>query len=629
MIIQKKELPNKIRFFLLEDSLINSDLIIKFKNYGAALDKYYNIYGFQHLLEHTIFANKNLNIPFNGYTTFSDMFVTLDLNDKYYSNDSSINLLKKWLFKNNIFNKIDLSVNFPINNIKKYMSEINNEYIYRQTLNIPWPLNMFLLSNGESHSFCGTDTTFYNKENDIQKILSNPISILPDDVIIFLRKSKSFYYPYLKEIFSQIKRIKRENIVLPIETTPYDNKIININYNSSNQLTFVINKDLVESSEILLLIKSFFPFFSYEDNIYLNNYFVYFSFTDFDSLYQFMEIIKNDLLKLFDNNELIYTFLDEFTIDNYSDNTIDLINSRQNMKYSFKNYFTKHKYEVLNFMNIIKNLISENKFIINSKKDALHNKITEMDERYQEYPIILNDDYIFNISIKNGEINNLTFFNKENIQNNYVRYNDNRDKLKLERNIKNELFCNPNKMSKKIIKYNEPGNISTKCTPKIYYLALLNHFLSNYTKLEQSIQDILYYKTFHTKFNKNLKIKLSNQIKEINTEFDFVFCAIKLKKSNVEIIFNERYSIQELIKREGYAYYLNADKFLFNNYGILFFFTQTTKENFNKIINIIKSSLITRGINQSEYYFIKSYKNKMTSINYDNIIKRNTNIVKF
>ncbi len=119
IIINKKVLKNDVTILIVEDSLLDYNFTIKFNNYGAILDKYNEVYGLQHLLEHAIFYNaKDLNLDYNAQTSMHYMAVQLHLTD---NKELGLYYIKKWLFKNNDFQRIDFSKNLTYEDVRRYI----------------------------------------------------------------------------------------------------------------------------------------------------------------------------------------------------------------------------------------------------------------------------------------------------------------------------------------------------------------------------------------------------------------------------------------------------------------------------------------------------------------------------
>lgn len=622
-IIQKEIFPNKIVFFIIDDNLLSFDLIIKFKNYGSALDKHYGVSGFQHLLEHAIFyQDKNLNIPYNASTTPNYMSLELGLTSNQFkpNNDPSILILKKWLFQNNDFTRVNLSRNISLEDINNYIKELDNEYLFRSYLDVPWDLQTFLLTNGGMHYFGGNKYTFEEKQQQIFKLLTNPYPISPENIVIFLKKSKQNYFSTLRNIFINLKPIKTPKISLSYEPDNYYNKIIQINNGNTNQLIFTIQKQLIKNIDILFIIKFLYPFFSFEINDYISQYYISFSFIKFHDLYKFMFLLENSFTELFKlkMNDYPYFSIDEMILDLYPNSILNLFNDKKLNSRTNGFFINQYIDDIKGVFHLFYTKLLNKEFIINSTKQYLYNNITDTKEKYFITPINFNDDYFYDFFYYNYDINNIVYQIK-----NHNQYN-----IKLKKNIninikKNKILCFPNhniiNMNKNIVTnyslhylINDLKFFDKKKVMRphldLYFESLIAYFISPTNSLETSIIEVLQNKIKINNIDKNINIKLNNNTYDIKTEFDFLFVAVKAKIPDIKKITHISINIQEQIKRKGLSYYLGLTSFLFKSYGILFFFTNSRKEGFDPLINVIKSSIISNNIKNFNCCIVKSNK---------------------
>lgn len=225
-----KHIKNGIKIYLVQDHLLENDLIIKLKNYGAVIDHHFNVIGFQHLLEHCFFfQSDDYNLRSNAATSFSDMSIEVSFQDrKVYSNNPTLLMIKKWFFKNNDYTHLNFSRNLTTDEVKKYINELDNESIYRDLLVIPWALQNFFISNKEYHYFGGNRQSFLNKEDDIVSFLKNPLPVPIEDISIYLRMSSYPFYSEIVNIFDKLKPISRPNLSFSYNKQDFFNKVVQI-----------------------------------------------------------------------------------------------------------------------------------------------------------------------------------------------------------------------------------------------------------------------------------------------------------------------------------------------------------------------------------------------------------------
>lgn len=639
-MIKKKYLSNNILIYILNDkyfqNYIKDDLIIKFNNYGAMLDIKNNIYGMQHLLEHAIFEKyRNLNVYTNASTSVNDMTIELNFSKEYkITEDPCIKFIKKCLFKNNDYTKINLSRELNEKEIRQYVNELNAEYMYRSNLPIPWNLQTLIYSNSDVSYFGGNNNTFKNKIKNIQKYLKNPTHINPKDIVIILKKSKIIYLEIIEKIFEQIKKIDSPKLELNIKPENYYNKIIKINEAETNQISFLIyKKDLNYKYDILYIIEILYPFFSFEIST-LNEIFLTFLFSDLFSLFNFFNILKFFLfekLSLKSFNFLLLFELNYFMLNNYFPDKIinKFFNERKNITYA--EYYNENETDIKIFFKFLSNLIKEKKFFLNTTKDFVYNK---------ECNISLEKILLIDTNI----INN--FFLNKNLENfNIIKYIKDKFYSSTFKNIKH---CNNLKCFNKILMINENDNWIKnsndfrtfsfdvkngkliKCNTfienyKISYLVYINSlilFFSNpiFDKFQNCLEYVSKNKdlgNFIDSYFKDINLKFSKKNFLIHTGYDFIFCVVKINKKNINKILNLNANIEENLKRLGLAYYLEMVVYNLKNFCLLFFFTQSDKENSIQIYNVIKNILNLNYIKNEIIYVIseKSFELDLKSLN--------------
>lgn len=596
-------LDNGVKIYIVPDNYIDYDYIVKFNNYGSNLDKYINIYGFQHLLEHCIFYNyKNLNIFSNASTCPTYMSVEFNIP---YKNFDFVNLLKHWIFSNDNLKEINLVRNIKLEEINYYINELNSEYEFRSLLNIPWELQTFLLTNGQVHYFGGNNFTLSKKNKEIQKRLSKPVKIPPEDVTIFIKKSQSNLYNKTRDLFSHLVPFKNK-ISISYDEKNFYGQTIQINTGNTNSLVFLIYKKKYPDIILLYYIKTLYPFLNFYHDDITNAYYVYCTFTNINDLYSLYTLLKHrqyDFLNLDKLNRYINIHIDILNIDRIPENVLKYISNE-----TYASLFNKNKENILNFFKYLTELIEAKRYFLNLTKQYMYNNTTDYTkEKYYITKTNFFEDFFYSYYSREFNILNYLYYLKtKNI------------------NIAtNKFFCRPTCSKLNIIKnrnvkfhntllYLENNN---KLDFTIYIKALINHFIDfSSNSLQDSINKILENKI--QKYS-NHEIILTNKIFKIKTEYDFFFSVFKLQKKESKNIDYTLVNLEEFLKRNGICYYIESCLVKFGQFDVLFIYTTINQDKFKTIINNIL------GFMNSNYYKInvdivlsyKSFQKNLSSVN--------------
>lgn len=594
-----KPLENGIKFYIVQDHLIENDLIIKLKNYGALIDHHFNIIGFQHLLEHCFFfQTDNYNIGSNASTSFSDMNLELGFVDKkVYKNNPSLLMLRKWFFKNNDYTRLDFSRNLTIEEVKKYINELDNEFIYRDLLTIPWALQTFFISNKDYHYFGGNRRSFLNKEKAIVDFLKKPLPIPLEDISIYLRMSAYPFYSEIANIFKHIKHVSRPKISFSYNKEEYFNKVVQINRIDRSELIFIIDKNLITIDD-LLKVSLLFPNFSFVENVYVKEYYISFYYNNINDLCQIVMALEKSptlFLQPYLNQEEIYDFvlyLEMFDI--ISDNILSYVSKPKLI--SCIDYYNKENKTITYFLNLLNSAIINREYIINTKIDNFYKYQTVINEPYNIFDINFNFNNLYNIPLIPQY--NLWKVNSDN---------------KCKREFPHMLIDLTNK-EEKLDKFKFIGRKFKIRKPSIffYFESLILYFsTSNFSDLGSVIK--MMQKQIHGdvfKIQSDNHVMLTNKEQLIKTEYDFLFICIQIPNRHIENVYVYVTNLTHRLKKLGLLYYLECSTVKFDKKTLIFFFTSCHKESMDTISNYIKATFVSNNINftfnivKSEHSFI-------------------------
>lgn len=585
-------LDNGVKIYFLPDNCLNYDYTIKFNNYGSNLDKYNDIYGFQHLLEHSIFYNyRNLNMTSNASTCPTYMTIEFDIPTNKDFNLKT--LLYNWIFKNDDNTEINISRNIPREDIIKYIKELNSEYEYRNLLYLSWEIQTFLLTNGNIHYFGGNNITFSDKIDKIKKKLLSPVKIPPKDISIFIKNSKNNLYKQTRSIFSDIKEFKN-NISIQYEGKQFYNKAIQINQGKTNSLVFLHFKKDFFDLEILYIISILYPFFDILHDDITNAYYVYFWFNKINDLYTFYTILKNkdyqdlylDTINSSISNNIYFLNLDTIPT------SINIINE------TYASFFNKNRSRIINYFKLLSTLLEKKYFYLNLTKQYMFNATTNITkEKYYITTANFFEDYFYSY-----------YTNKFNIYD-YIKKNKNVNQFYCKG------LCNKSLCDKGLyITKDRHNNICFSKNPNklnfiVYMQSLMYHFVNFYTEtLDECIRNILNdeYKYLY-KNDSSHEIILSNKIFNINTEYDFFFSVFKLHNDDNKNTFTTIINLQDFLKHKGICYYIDYNVFNFKNSNICFITTTIDNNLFNKLYNNIIHFLKSNNY-KINYDIVLSYK---------------------
>lgn len=607
-----KHIKNGIKIYLVQDHLLENDLIIKLKNYGAVIDHHFNVIGFQHLLEHCFFfQSDDYNLRSNAATSFSDMSIEVSFQDrKVYSNNPTLLMIKKWFFKNNDYTHLNFSRNLTTDEVKKYINELDNESIYRDLLVIPWALQNFFISNKEYHYFGGNRQSFLNKEDDIVSFLKNPLPVPIEDISIYLRMSSYPFYSEIVNIFDKLKPIPRPNLSFSYNKQDFFNKVVQINRSDLNELIFIIDKDLITTKD-LIKMSLLFNNFSFTENSYINEYYISFSYSKINDLCQMiMALEKSPILFLqpYLSKDIISDSILYYEMFDIIPNDVIYYLSSSQFITRF-DFYDKENKAINNFLNLLNLAILNKEYIINTKID-----------NFYKYQTIINEPYnIFDI---NFNFNN--FYNSPLISNNNL--------WKINSQTKCNRVSNINKvdLSKQTIDFDNfryIGKQPKDNKPSIYFYfeSLILYFSTpNFTDLKsiitgfqkQMYQNIL---KIHPKNN----IVLTNKEYIIKTEYNFLLSCFQIPNKYIEILNDYKTNLTHRLKKLGLLYHLESVLVKFDKKSLLFFYTSCHKEGMDSISNYIKSSFVSNNI-PFTFNIIKSeqsFINDLSSIQKEIIMK--------
>lgn len=607
-----KHIKNGIKIYLVEDHLLENDLIIKLKNYGAIIDHHFNVIGFQHLLEHCFFfQNDDYNLRSNAATTFADMSIEVSFQDrKVYANNPTLLMIKKWFFKNNDYTHLNFSRDLTIDEVRKYINELDNESIYRDLLVIPWALQNFFISNKEYHYFGGNRRSFLNKEEDIISFLKNPLPVPIEDISIYIRMSSYPFYSEIVNIFNKLKPISRPSISFSYNKQDFFNKVVQINRSDLNELIFIIDKDLISIND-LVKMTLLFNNFSFTENSYINEYYISFSYSKINDLCQMIIALEKSpilFLQPYLSNDIISDSILYFEMFDIIPN--DVISYLSTSQFITRFDFYDKENKIINhFLNLLNLAILNKEYIINTKIDNFYKYQTSINEPYN----------IFDI---NFNFNN--FYNSPLISNNNIWKINSETKCNRSSNI------NKVDLSKQSIEYDNfryIGKQPKDNKPSIYFYfeALILYFSTpNFSSLKnivtgfqkQSYQSIL-------KIQPKNNIILSNKEHIIKTEYDFLLACFQIPNKYIDILNDYKTNLTHRLKKLGLLYHLESVLVKFNKKSLIFFYTSCHKEGMNTISNHIKSSLVSNNI-PFAFNIIKSERsffNDLSSVQKEIIMK--------
>ncbi|QKE44578.1 putative metalloprotease [Yalta virus] len=597
-----KPLENGIKFYIVQDHLIENDLIIKLKNYGALIDHHLNIIGFQHLLEHCLFfQTDNYNLGSNASTSFSDMNLEIGFVDKkVYRNNPSLLMLRKWFFKNDDYTHLDFSRNLTVEEVRKYINELDNEFIYRDLLTIPWPLQTFFISNKEYHYFGGNRRSFLNKEKDIVDFLKKPLPIPLEDISIYLRASAFPFYSEVANIFKYIEPISRPNISFSYNKEEFFNKVVQINRIDRSELIFIIDKNLITSND-LLKISLLFPNFSFVENVYVKEYYISFYYNTINDLCQIIMALEKSphlFLQPYLSQGDIYDFILYFEMfDIISDDILSYISRPKLM--SCIEYYNKESKVILYFLKLLNMAILDREYIINTKIDNFYKYQTLISEPYNIFDINFNFNNFYNIPLISQD--NLWKINssikcKRDFQNKFIDLTNKTEKLEMFKHIGRRFKCN-------------------KPSIYFYFESLILYFAtSNFSDLK-SVITLMQKQTYNDflKIQPQNSVVLTNKEQMIKTEYDFFFMCVQISNRYLDNVCVYTTNLTHRLKKLGLLYNLETSTIKFDKKSLIFFFTSCHKESMNIISNYIKATFVSNNINFT-FNVIKSERSFITDI---------------
>lgn len=636
-MIKKKNFSNNIILYVLNDKyfkeVFKNDFTIVFTNYGAILDIKHKIYGIQHLLEHAIFENyRNLNVYANASTSVNDMSLELNFSKNYKkTDDPCLKFVRKCLFENNNFTKINVSRDLTDERIKHYINELDAEHIFRSTLNASWNLEMFVYSNKDVVYFGGNKNTFENKVQNIKAYLKKPEPIDPSDIVLFLKRSKLEYLEEIEKIFSQIKPINKKKLELKINPEKYYNKIFKTTNVETNQISFIINKsDVKHNFKILFVLMILYPFFYFEINS-LDEIFVSFVFKNIFSLFNFFNILKYKILNRLSLEDFDYNIdisFNIFLLNKYLPDEIfnDLYSGNRRPTYS--EYYFTHEKDINNLFKFFSDLIKKKKFFFNLTKEYIINNETNVSlEKYLMVDVNLEDNFFLNKTLEKFNVRRYIqknfyhqniFYSKTCLKcfNNVLFINE-KDNITDFYNYKTFLFNVKNGV---MVKLNKLNNSNTRLSYNLYINALI-FFFSNpiFNSFKDCLEAILTNKALDTlrPYYNNINLKFSKRNFIIKTGYEFVFLAVKVNQSYMNKLNVLYINIEEYLKSKGISYYLQTIVYQYDKFSLVFFFTQTDKERSLQVYNVVKNLLNKNYIKNDIVYVIseKSFETDFTSLN--------------
>lgn len=606
-----KELENGIKIFIVQDHLMENDLIIKFKNYGAVIDHHFNIMGFQHLLEHCFFfQNDNYNLFTNASTSFSDMNIEISFQDRrVYPSNPTLLVIKNWFFKNNDLTKLDFSRKLTLDEIRLYINELDNEFVYRDLLSIHWGLQTFCLSNKDCHYFGGNQYSFYNKEYEIIEFLQKPFPVPNEDINIYLRASSYPFYKEIVNIFGHIKKIKKPELSFNYNREKFFNKVVQINRDSLNELIFIMDRDILSIHDLVKLTL-LFNNFSFSENSYINEYYLSFTYHTINDLCQIIialektpelflkQYLTNDPIS---DNILYYEMFEIIPSDvlTYISNNIDL---------SKVDYYERERKLIKKFIGLLKQAVLNKEYIINTKIDNFYKYQTKYDEPYNIFDI--------NFNFKN-------FFNSSSLDKQSVHHdkrfkcNQRQQIISVDlknKNIQNNMFMYLNKDIKPF-----------KPSIYFYFETLIVYFsMPNFLNLKHVVDDFHKHKFYNIlKIQPLTNVVLSNKMYVINTEYDFLFLCFQVSNKFIPLLRESKTNLTHRLKKLGLLYHLDSVHVQYDKKSLIFYYTSCRKEGMEKIINYIKASFVSNNI-PYKFNIVKSetsFFNDLSSLQKDIVMK--------
>lgn len=560
-IIFREKLNNDISILCVDDNLIEHDIVIKIHNYGSFLDTHFGIIGFQHLLEHCIsHKNEDNNIISNATTGFNYMTVDINVRHGY---EESLQYLKKWFFKNDRMDRIDFSRDLSKEDLEKYIKLLENEYLFRETLDLHWSQELFFLSEQEYYYYGGNEKTFYGKEKKIIKALSSPYPIDTSDITILIKNSAYSFIKPIREMFKDVKPVSVKRMKKSYNMSKIYNHIIENDRSGTKAIIFTIAKDDIPLED-LLISYSLLDDVSVSINDNLDEYYIEILDLDMANLLKklyMLEFIPQEYYNSFieREDEIFKPYIDNTLIERITDKMWELID-RGSPKKRYIDVFGK---QIYNFISVLSRYVSEKKFVISSNINIYYQKITKDGVEYNINPILYSRKGIENINI----------------------YSNNK-RLPVSSNE-----CSISGVGKLLPVEKLFNNNTQRVVFFDYYRSILRFILGNNTYNFNELLISRLKKREIIPYNNIKGLKLSNRVINIVSEYNFIFVCIKTNnvKKNDLGLFGDNMLFN--LRTFGLVYTWISNYMEDDNNGLITFCTVGKYSYFKEICNRILSNI--------------------------------------
>lgn len=560
-IVFRDKLSNGISILCIDDSFLEHDIVVKINNYGSFLDTEVGIIGFQHLLEHCIsHKHEDNNIISNATTGFN--YMTIDINVKH-GFEESIRYLKEWFFKNGNMDRIDFSRSLSLEDIKRYVNLLENEYLFRESLDLHWSQELFFISDQEYYYYGGNEKTFSGKEKDIQKALASPFPIDTSDIVILVKNSAYSFIKPLQDMFKNVKPVCVKRLKKGYKMSKIYNHLIENDRSEIKAAIFAIPKNEMPMED-LLISYSLIPEIYISINDHIDEYYIELMDNDMSNLLNKLYILEFMPQMFFssfvENRDTVgVPDIDKVIIERITDKIWKLINDGSTKK-KYVEVFGK---QIYSFISVLSRYVSEKKFVISSNINIYYQKITKDGNEYNLTPILYSRKGIENV----------------NIGNDWRRY------------PMNISGCSISGVGKLLPVENYFNTNATRIIFYDYHRSILDFILGGSNR---NFGDILMSrrKGKMIKPEKNIKgLKLSNKVINIVSEYNFIFICIKTgnTKKNDLPLFGENMLFN--LRTYGLVYTWLSKYIEEDTSGLITFCTIGKYENFKEICNRVLTNL--------------------------------------
>lgn len=541
----EEELENGIKIFNMNDSAMAEDLVIRFSNFGAIIDHFYDVIGFQHLLEHCIFHKReNQFLYSNAETTSSDMLIYFIFNKDKSDLEHCLEYVEKWFFKNNDYREINLSRNLTLKEIEEYIKVLDNEYIYRDALDIPWPLPTFFLTNKQYHYLGGNRLSLQGREREIQSILQKPFTIASNDIQIFVNNSYArFILPQIKKMFGKIIPVKRINKNFTLHPESFFNHVVSINHSRINSIIFIIDRSIVSVEDLTILKIVSDTFFC--SSVFIKELYFSFHFDNIDELARFLTRTTISFIDFLDSYIKKVPFKLEYSLHDIHlmpKTLLNFINTTKDPTYV--QYVKTFSHNLERVYNVIRTLIETKQYVISNNGGPFYNKTTMDGIKYYTTPAQINFENVGNFNCRNTNTRkSMSYFSN-----------------KLSQCVISgvQLGNNPtNKISELSCQRLISNNFCGERPPILFYFTSLYYFFcSSFGNNFEEFLNIM--KNTQQQLIISPNIILSDKIYEITTEYNFFYFCFKIKQKYKDVLEIIKSDINSTLRRFGLVYFTNT-----------------------------------------------------------------------